>query len=128
MAEVYCREEGLLVSAPYDIPEGPAVHWTDPEEYVACNHVVYQRCEIEVVNVPGFTLEGEPSLPDEYAAIFDAIVLGGEAPAANPWLTSRLSGRTSRVYACRCSAYSVGGTRTLKHHGPDTWTCGGHPA
>lgn len=73
-------------------------------------------------------LEGEPSLPAEYASIFDAIALGGEAPAANPWLTSRLSGRTSRVYACRCSAYSVGGTRTLKHHGPDTWTCGGHPA
>ncbi|MCA9517034.1 MAG: hypothetical protein KC635_18955 [Myxococcales bacterium] len=123
----YCLEEGLLVSAPYDIPSDPGARWVATDEHVPCSHVVCRRCESPVVDVPGFALRAEPSTPSECASIYDAVVAGGDAPSQSPWLTSRLSGATSRVYACRCGAYSVGGTRTLRHHGPDPWTCGGHP-
>ena len=120
---VFCLDEGMLAGTHLTMPASDAVAWTDRGAIVPCSRVRCRDCGEMVRAFEGWALMRLPSSRAEYEALFATL-----DPATNPELTKVGSGATSRVYACRCDAYSIGGNRSLKQGGPDGWTCAGHPA
>ena len=121
---VLCLDEGLLAGTHVPMPEDVA--WTDRDRVIACGRIRCRDCGELVRVFEGFALTRLPASKDEYEALFAAAT--PTAPGAVELLTQVGSGATSRAYACRCDAYSLGGNRTLKYGGPDAWTCDGHAA
>jgi hypothetical protein len=118
---VFCREEGLLAGMHLATPSSDAIAWTERDVLVPCSHVRCRDCGETVRAFDGWGLIRLPSSRAEYESLF-AIV----EPATSPRLTKLGSGASSRVYACRCDAYGIGGNRSLEQGGPDGWTCAGH--
>jgi len=117
----YCLDEGMLSGTHLPLPASAETAWTDRAAVVPCNHIKCRDCGERVRAFDGWALARMPASKDEYQALFDTV-----DPAFEPLFTQVGSGTASRVYACRCDAYSLAGNRSLKQGGPDGWTCAGH--
>ena len=103
------------------MPASAETAWTDRAVVIPCSHIKCRDCGEWVRAFEGWALTRLPASRDEYVALFETV-----EPAVAPLLTQVGSGAVSRVYACRCDAYSLAGNRSLKQGGPDGWSCGGH--
>ena len=120
-ALVLCLDEGLLAGTHVPMPTAADIAWSDRDQVIACGRIRCRDCGELVRVFEGWALTRLPASKDEYEALFATV-----DPATSDLLTQAGSGATSRAYACRCDAYSLGGNRTLKYGGPDAWTCAGH--
>lgn len=118
---ITCLQGGLLAGVHLPVPEA-ALARTAEDEPLPCANVRCGACGVRVRVFDGWALTRLPGADDEYEALFAT----GD-PDASDFFTDLGSGPESRVYACRCDAYSLAGQRALDTGGPDPWRCGGHP-